>query len=319
MHWAFSSGEVDSDEADAVAHHAALGTGPDRRQRVGLVVVGGEVLSWEQVAVLRRLNKTIRIVNEYGPTEATVGCVAGEVSVRGEGQPLIGRPIENTRAWVVEKDEELAPVGVWGELFVGGSGVARGYLGRDDLTAERFGRPDFASGDRCYRTGDRVRWVPGGELEYGGRWDDQVKVRGHRVEPGEIEFHLRKLPGVDQARAIVRDGELVAYVVGETSGVREQLRAVLPEALVPEHIVRIAALPLNASGKLDRDALPPPGLDAAPPSDAARDEPERVVLSVFEQVLGRRPGREENFFDAGGHSLKAVQVANRLSRDLASA
>ncbi len=315
VHWAFTSGEVDS--VKLTPSHITLLSGLGLTQtHVGLAVVGGEALSWEQVAVLRRLNKTIRIVNEYGPTEATVGCVAAEVGGRGHGQPLIGRPIENTRTWVVEKDGELAPVGVWGELFVGGAGVARGYLGRDDLTAERFVRPGFASGDRCYRTGDRVRWAPGGELEYGGRWDDQVKRRGHRVEPGEIEFHLRALPGVDQARVIVRDGELVAYVVGETSGARERLRAVLPDVMVPDHIVSIPALPLNASGKLDRNALPPPGLDAAPPSDAARDEPERVVLSVFEQVLGRRLGREENFFDAGGHSLKAVQAANRLGRNL---
>jgi amino acid adenylation domain-containing protein len=299
------------------------------------LVVGGEALPAELAAYWRRVAPGTEIVNEYGPTETVVGCSVHRVagSGAGGGSVPIGRPIGGTRVYVLGGAMEPVPVGVPGELYVGGAGVARGYLGRPDLTAERFvpdpfGRDD-AAGGRLYRTGDRARWLPTGELDYLGRLDEQVKVRGYRIEPGEIESVLADLPGVREAVVVVRedapgDRRLVAYVVAEEGAVadagdaqaelRSRLRSRLPEYMVPAAFVLLDSLPLSPSGKVDRRALPAPEWGGgARERGAPLTATERAVAAIWEEVLSvPRVGVGDNFFDLGGHSLLLVQVHARL-------
>jgi amino acid adenylation domain-containing protein len=266
-----------------------------------------------------------RLHNLYGPTEAAVDVTAWECRAGTETVP-IGAPIANTRAYVLEPGGGPAPVGVPGELFLGGVQVARGYLGRPALTAERFVPDPFGgAGARLYRTGDRARWRPDGVLEFLGRLDFQVKIRGFRVEPGEVEAALLAHPAVREAVVAARgDGpggpRLVAWVVGadappEPASLRAFLRERLPEHMVPAAFVALEALPLTASGKLDRRALPAPEPDARP--DGAFAAPgsalQEAISAAWREVLGvERVGVEDNFFDLGGHSLLIPRLARLL-------
>jgi len=235
--------------------------------------------------------------------------------------------VANVRTYVLDPWGEPAPVGVPGELHVGGVGVARGYLGRPELTAEKF-VPDAFGGEpgaRLYRTGDRVRWLPTGELEFLGRSDGQVKLRGFRIETGEVESVLCAHPGVRDAVAIVREDEpgerrLVAYLVpaeGEevppAAELRTHLRAHLPEHMVPAAFVPLEAMPLTPNGKLDRRALPVPEGGSEREYVAPRDTAEGQVAEIFAEVLGvERVGVHDDFFDLGGHSLLATRVMARI-------
>jgi amino acid adenylation domain-containing protein len=264
-----------------------------------------------------------RFFNLYGPTEATIWSTTAACAPGG-GRPPIGRPVANTRAYVLDARGEPVPVGVAGELYVGGAGVARGYAGRPELTAERFVPDPFgAAGGRLYRTGDRVRWRTDGMLEYLGRLDEQVKVRGFRIEPGEIEGALRRSEGVADCVVVAREdvpGEkrLVAYVVGEVEAgvLRENLRRELPEHMVPAAFVALERLPLTPNGKLDRKALPAP--DFAPAQErcvAPRTPAEEVLVEIWAEVLGvERVGVTASFFELGGHSLLATRVVSRVRR-----
>ncbi|MEO3861964.1 amino acid adenylation domain-containing protein [Acrocarpospora sp. B8E8] len=280
-----------------------------------LVILGGEqvgadaVLRWR-----RRFGDRVRLVNTYGPTEATVIATAADIGGK-EGNPPIGRPIGETTVRVVDEYGELVPIGVAGELLIGGVGVARGYLGRPGLTAERFiPDADGPPGSRMYRTGDRVCWRRDGQLEFLGRFDDQVKVRGFRIEPGEIESRLAGCPGVRQAVVIARDGDLVAYVAGTAShdDLRRQVVETLPPHLVPTHWVTVDSFPLTVNGKLDRNALPAPAASPGayiPP----RSEAEELVAEIWADVLGLdRVGAGDDFFTLGGHSLLATRVIARI-------
>ncbi|WP_410813372.1 amino acid adenylation domain-containing protein [Micromonospora sp. 067-2] len=242
------------------------------------LVVGGESLRGEQIAGLR---DEVRIYSSYGPTETVVTAVHHEVTelVPAAGPVPIGRPITNTRCYVLDGCLEPVPVGVVGELHIAGAGVARGYLHRPGLTAERFLPDPFtSSGERMYRTGDLVRHREDGTLEYVGRADLQVKVRGMRIDPGEVEAALTARPGITAAAVVARDDDpggarLVAFVVGATDGVREALRATLPEQMVPAAVVALPELPLTANGKIDRSALrarPLPADGPVDPGGAAR-------------------------------------------------
>jgi len=218
-----------------------------------ILLIGGDRL--RQFTQERRF----AVINNYGPTEATVVATSGRVRA---GQVLhIGRPIANASVYLLDAHLRPVPVGVAGELYVGGSGVARGYLNRPDLTAERFLQDPFNAG-RMYRTGDLARWLPDGNIEYLGRNDDQVKVRGVRVELGEIESRLAALDGVGEAVVLVREGRLIAWFTEQQpvdiDTLRAQLQAQLPDALVPVAYVKLQTLPLTANGKLDRKALPAP-------------------------------------------------------------
>jgi amino acid adenylation domain-containing protein len=292
----------------------------------GTFVIGGEALAPSTVDLWRRLAPGVRLVNEYGPTETTVGCVvydcAGELGA-GESVP-IGRPIESARIYILDGALRPVPVGVAGEICIGGAGVARGYLNRAGLTAERF-VADPVSGGRMYRSGDLGRWRPDGRIEYLGRNDFQVKVRGFRIELGEIEARLTKLDGVSAAVVVARDDggdrRLVAYHTGaggiDAETIRAHVRAALPEHMVPAAYVHLPSLPLSPNGKIDRGALPAPEGEAyvtrayAPPEG----EVESALVEIWTDLLKRdRVGRHDNFLDLGGHSLLAVQLIGRVER-----
>jgi amino acid adenylation domain-containing protein len=264
-----------------------------------------------------------RLVNNYGPTENGVVSTSGAVSIDGTGAPTIGRPVAGTRAYVLDARLRPAPLGAPGELYVAGASLARGYHGRADLTAERFIPEPFGAdaGARMYATGDRVRWTEAGELEFLGRTDFQVKVRGFRIEPGEIEAALLADAAVREAVVLaIGEGEgkrLAAYVAGDsvdTDALRMALRARLPEYMVPAAFVVMDRLPLNANGKIDRRALPAPAWDADSAAEAAATPTEGVVASLWAQVLGAdRVGATDDFFALGGHSLLAARAVARLS------
>ena len=268
------------------------------------------------------------IFNEYGPTEATVGCCVYEITgaETEDGSVPIGKPIANTTLYVLDRRLEPVPIGVQGELFIGGIGLARGYLRRAGLTAEQFipNPHSLSPGDRLYRTGDLVRWRPDGNLEFCGRADQQVKMRGYRIELSEIESALNAHPQIKQNVVRARDNEgdiqLVAYFTSEqpelsAPELREYLRNKLPEYMIPARFVRLPALPMTAGGKIDTQALPDPSLSQAesqafvPPDTAL----EAALAEIWAEVLRvERVGMNDDFFELGGHSLLATSLISRL-------
>ncbi|AUY53109.1 hypothetical protein EH183_34120 [Streptomyces sp. CB01881] len=294
----------------------------------GVLVLGGEVSDWELVGRVGGLVPSCRVVNHYGPTETTVGALSFEVggSVGGAGSVPIGSALGSARVYVL--DEWLRPVPVWasGEVFVGGGGVARGYLGRAGLTAERFVADPFGGpGARMYRTGDRARRLADGSLVFLGRVDDQVKVRGFRVEPGEVEGVLRRCAGVREVVVVARaDGagvvRLVAFGVWGAGVGEGELRAhcagLLPEYMVPSVFVGLERLPLTGNGKVDRRALPEVVFGGASAVfEAARGPVEVALAGVWAGVLGvERVGRDDDFFALGGDSILSIQVVARAAR-----
>ena len=293
---------------------------------VRTVNLAGEPLPRSLVDALYALGTVARVWNLYGPSEDTTYSTAALQEPAGERPPGIGRPLAGTRAHVLDRAGRPVPVGVAGELLLGGAGLARGYLGRPELTAERFVPDPLTVGERLYRTGDLVRLLPGGELHFLGRLDHQVKIRGFRIELGEIEALLGRHPAVREAVVLARedrpgDRRLVAYVVfaadsgGVTAGeeLRPFLAERLPEYMVPAVFVALPALPLSPNGKVDRRALPAPEWRAesvfAPPEGAV----EAVLAGMWEEVLGvPRVGRHDGFFRLGGHSLLGMELVSRV-------
>ncbi|WP_406369775.1 amino acid adenylation domain-containing protein [Streptomyces sp. NBC_00647] len=280
------------------------------------IVVAGESLPGALVERWRRLLGDGRVVNEYGPTEATVGTCVFPIEEAHDGVVPIGRPLPNMTMRILDSRQLPLPVGVVGELYVGGAGVARGYTGDAGRTAQRFlPDPYGEAGSRLYRTGDLARWRADGAVEFLGRIDDQVKVRGYRIELGEIRAALTAHPAVSDAAVIVtEDQRLVAYVVGELDGLREAVAGVLPEYMIPSLFVELEKIPLTANGKLDRRALPDPETGAATDAYIApRSETEESIAGIWGQVLGLdKVGVEDNFFDLGGHSIKAIALVGAL-------
>ncbi|HZM75593.1 MAG TPA: condensation domain-containing protein [Candidatus Limnocylindrales bacterium] len=276
-----------------------------------LVILGGEQVDPVAIALWRkRFGDSVRLVNTYGPTEATIIATAAELGSSDEsGRPPIGLPIGGVRLKVLDSRGRVVPPGVAGELWIGGAGVARGYLARAELTAERFV-------DGYYRTGDLVRWRTGEPgLEFLGRLDQQVKIRGIRVEPGEVEVALLTMDGVRQAVVTAFDDALVAYVVGDVSPaeVRTFAASLLPPFLVPSSVVVLDRLPLTRNGKLDVRALPSPVVRPSEEFVPPQTDAEVLVASVWSQVLGVETiGAFDNFFDLGGHSLMATRVIARI-------
>ncbi|MFF2747196.1 amino acid adenylation domain-containing protein [Kitasatospora sp. NPDC058048] len=283
-------------------------------------IVGGEALP---LPLARELRGSLgRLINGYGPTEATIYATCADVPAEPDAV-VIGRPVANTRAYVLDADGLPVPIGIPGELHLGGDGLADGYRGRPELTAERFVGDPFAGG-RMYRTGDLVAWTRDGELEFHGRIDDQVKIRGHRIELGEIEAALLDHPAVAAAAVAVREqaeGEpaLVGYRVPAPGSaplpdadLRDHLLRTLPAIMVPRQFVTLDRLPLTPSGKLDRRALPdPPRARAAGAAEA--DDVTAGVLAIWEEVLGVSGlGPEDDLFDHGGHSLTIIQITARI-------
>ena len=293
----------------------------------GQLMLGGEALPAAPLGEWRQRHPGLALVNHYGPTEATVGCLDYRMSPGDPVPDLVvpaGRPMWNTRVFVLDGSLGLVPPGVAGELYVAGAGLARGYLGLPGLTAERFVACPFgAPGERMYRTGDLARWNQSGQVEYLGRSDDQVKIRGFRIELGEVEAVLAGLEGVAQAAVTVRedqpgDRRLAGYVVAakgavlDPAGLREACGRVLPGYMVPAAVVVLDQLPLNANLKLDRRALPAPEY-AAGGGRAPATPGEQALCEVFAQVLGLDlVGVEDSFFDLGGHSLLATRLVSRI-------
>ncbi|HEU0051826.1 MAG TPA: amino acid adenylation domain-containing protein, partial [Longimicrobium sp.] len=298
--------------------------------RVERVLCGGEALSGALLERVRERLPRAAVHNLYGPSEAAtalvaLGCGAGEA----RAVVPVGRPIDNTRVYLLDGGGKPVPVGVAGELYVGGAGVARGYLGDPRRTAERFVPDPFGGepGGRLYRTGDLGRRLGDGAVEYLGRTDLQVKVRGFRVEPGEVEACLAAHPGVREAvvdaRGDAGETRLVAWYVGDEDvdarALRARLSGLLPDYMVPAEYVRLEALPRTPSGKLDRGALPDPDGDAFAARDHAppQGETEEAVARIWAEVLHlERVGRWDHFFELGGHSLRAVRVVSRVRRAL---
>lgn len=298
------------------------------------LVLGGEALSGQLVDRLRQRSTSCRIINHYGPTETTVGCLTFDVDEMLEHSATvpIGRPIANTRAYVTDTFGRLVPFGVSGELCIGGAGVARGYLNQAEQTSERF-IPDMFSGQagaRLYRTGDVVRRLRNGAIEFLGRVDSQVKIRGHRVELGEIEVALRQHPDVREVVVVAVSDErehkrLVAYLVpsrkpGPTvSELQAFLKSKLPASMWPSLFVLLEELPLTPNGKIDRRALPAPDAARVAPDsrtlDAPRSDVERTLAEIWQQVLGiAELGINDNFFELGGDSIISIQIIARANQ-----
>ena len=305
------------------------------------LVFGGEALSRELVERVRSLRPECRIYNHYGPTECTVGALSEEApqggEMAGKGTVALGRPMGNMRVYVLDRQGKETPVGVVGEICIGGAGVTRGYLNRAELTGERFVSDPFAGdgNDRMYKTGDLGRWLADGTIEFLGRNDFQVKVRGYRIELGEIEACLAEHEWVREAVVIARedtvgDRRLVAYYTGaeangrgkegiESEQLRLHLSARLPEYMVPVAYVRLESLPLTPNGKLDRKALPAPEGDAygARSYEEPIGETETALAEIWAELLKiERVGRNDNFFELGGHSLLVVRVISRIRKVL---
>ncbi|HEU4962803.1 MAG TPA: amino acid adenylation domain-containing protein, partial [Bacilli bacterium] len=290
----------------------------------------GETLTTRQVQRFHQIIHPVnaaRIYNMYGPTETTVEVTAYPVPVDFSGEVLpIGRPIYNSRLYVLDAQGNLQPIGVPGELVISGANVARGYLNRPDLTAEKFLDDPFAPGERMYRSGDLARWLPDGNLDYQGRMDFQVKVRGYRIELGEIEAQLLLVDGVKEAVVLTRadaqgDRDLVAYLVTEskteltTARLRDALTQVLPEYMIPSYFLFLERMPVTSNGKVDRKALPEPATDVMRSTEyvAPRTETEAELAAIWSAVLDvEQVGVRDNFFELGGHSLKASSLVARI-------
>ncbi|MFE6699279.1 amino acid adenylation domain-containing protein [Streptomyces sp. NPDC057718] len=303
---------------------AGAGLVKDGRSSLLALGVGGEAVPSPLWRELRELSATSGF-NLYGPTECTVDALAAKVS---DGQrPLVGRPTANTSAYILDGSLRPVPAGVIGELYLAGAGLARGYLDRASLTAERFVADPFGPpGTRMYRTGDLVRWMPDGQIDYLGRTDDQVKIRGFRIELGEITAALASNPSVLQAAVDVREDEtrgkhIVGYVVPATGAdfdpvaLREQLTTMLPDYMVPSAFVEMTALPLTDHGKLDRRALPAPPAVKARAGRGPRNLTEAMICGIFSDLLDvPQTGPDDDFFALGGHSLLLVRLRDRLEQ-----
>jgi amino acid adenylation domain-containing protein len=307
----------------------ADGQAATRCGQVVRVMCSGEALPAALVAEFYRRLPQAELHNLYGPTEAAVDVTAWHCSREADRVSVpIGRPIANTRIYLLDEHGQPVPLGAVGELYIGGVQVARGYLNRPELTAERFLSDPFAPGGRMYRTGDVARYLANGDIEYLGRNDQQVKIRGFRIECGEIEAVLAAHPAVREAvvdaRAVGDDKRLVAWVVPAAGvaeetlagALRQHVSAALPDYMVPSAWVVVAALPLSPNGKLDRRALPEPqGAQSQAAYEAPQGEHETLLAAIWRELLNvEQVGRHDNFFELGGHSLLAVRLTNRLQQ-----
>ena len=321
----------------APSHLAALQASPQFDQILPRrwLIIGGEASRRDWLENLQAMAPQCAFFNHYGPTEATVGVLTYRLPTDrgGHGSALVplGRPLANTQVYVLDRHLQPVPVGVAGELHIGGHCLARGYLNHPELSAEKFIADPFGNepGARLYKTGDLGRYLPDGNIEFLGRSDDQVKIRGFRVEPGESEAALAAHPGVRQTVVLVREDEpdekrLVAYVVPQheaapsPSDLRAYLKGKLPDYMVPSAFVFIDSIPLSPHGKVDRQALPEPdrnSTDLAEDYVGPRNAVEDIIAAAWSEILRVKPiGVYDNFFDLGGHSLKATQVISRLRK-----
>src|SRR5689334_9607662 len=311
------------------AHLEVLGQLIDPEHAAGqtrALIIGGEALRGEQLAFWQTHAPTTRLINEYGPTETVVGCCVYEVPV-GElssGPVPIGRPIANTQLYILDQYFHPVSVGVTGELYIGGAGVARGYLDRPELTAERFVPNIFGTGTRLYKTGDLARYLPDGNIEFLNRNDQQVKIRGHRIELREVEMRLNQHPQLRESLVLAKESKngekrLVAYMISKPGAapavgeLRTFMAESLPEYMIPSAYVFLEAFPLTPNGKVDHQALIVPESHGSGSGNASATPIEEVVIGIWSVVLGvDQIGVHDNFLELGGHSLLATQVVSRI-------
>ncbi|OLQ49029.1 non-ribosomal peptide synthetase [Bacillus licheniformis] len=306
-------------QATPTLWHALVTNEPEKLRGLR-VLVGGEALPSGLLQALHELH--CPVTNLYGPTETTIWSAAAFLEGGLKGVPPIGKPIWNTQVYVLDNGLQPVPPGVVGELYIAGTGLARGYFRRPDLTAERFvADPYGPPGTRMYRTGDQARWRADGSLDYIGRADHQIKIRGFRIELGEIDAVLAKHPDIEQAAVVVRedqpgDKRLVAYIVTASVDIAELRRYVgagLPDYMVPAAFVEMDKLPLTPNGKLDRKALPAPDFSTSVSERGPRTPQEEILCDLFAEVLGlARVGIDDSFFELGGHSLLAARLMSRI-------
>ncbi|UFH41822.1 non-ribosomal peptide synthase/polyketide synthase [Flavobacterium cupriresistens] len=292
------------------------------------LVVGGDVVLFNYTNKLKELYPQLHIVNGYGPTENTTFSTTYSIDEVTHRNIPIGKPIRNSQAYILDSKLNLLPIGVIGELCVGGSGLAKGYLNQEELTQEKFIANPFIEGDRIYKTGDLARWLPDGNIEYVGRKDDQIKIRGYRIELGEIETALSSVSGIIQCCVLAREDEggnkrLIGYVVSEgklnTTDLQERLRVSLPEYMVPMFWVELDQLPLTSNGKLDKKALPDPDSSELSGKEfvAPGTDTEKQLAIIWQQLLGiEKIGIHDNFFELGGHSLLATRLVSMIRKEL---
>lgn len=292
-------------------------------------IVGGEEMTPEHVNILKNIRADIKIYNEYGPTEATVGCVVKELD--GAGPVLIGKPIANTVIYILDDQQMLCPAGVTGEIYIGGRSVANGYLNREKLTKERFIADPIRTNGKLYKTGDLGKWLPDGNLAFIGRKDEQLKVQGYRIESGEVEAALQQCDGILAATVLARPDEsgmkeLVAWLVTENMPdvphIREQLSNIIPAYMIPTKFYKLDKLPLTPNGKVDRKRLLTD--EGVQIKTTLRYEPpandvEEKLLMICREILGNdQIGVKDNFFDAGGNSIKLIRMVTQINRRFGS-
>lgn len=301
------------------------GIEPGKLRTLKKLITGGSAIT---KTMANQWKDSVEYMNAYGPTEYSV--ITSAWKYREEemcyGSVPIGRPVDNTRIYILDKNGNLLPVGAAGELCVAGDGIARGYLNRPELTAEKFTADPFMAGNRMYHTGDLARWLPDGNIEYLGRIDDQVKIRGFRIELGEIEARMLQCPSVREAVVLAcedsrGDKYLVSYYTGEeleAAKLREQMAEALPDYMVPSYFVQLDAMPVTANGKIDKKALPEPekGGNGETGYIGPRNDTDAKIQKVWQEVLGiGQIGIDDNFFMLGGNSIKAIQTVSRLAME----
>jgi acyl-CoA synthetase (AMP-forming)/AMP-acid ligase II/acyl carrier protein len=290
------------------------------------ILTGGEALPDNLKNELVSLGKG-KAWNLYGPTEATIWATACELTA--SSPVTIGKPIGNTQAYILDSHRKMVPLGVTGELYLGGIQLARGYLGKKELTQASFVDDPFMPGERLYRTGDFARWLSNGQIEFLGRADEQVKIKGHRIELGEVEYALLKVDNVDAACVkVTEDAEgrksLVAYIVSgvqkSSTSLRRDLMERIPEYMVPAYFVQLEKMPLTANGKVDKKALPVTGIDNLRSETeyvAPRNEVEERLVQIWKEVFktDKAIGITDNYFELGGDSMIAIRMLAKISKE----
>ncbi|SEC23103.1 amino acid adenylation domain-containing protein [Tenacibaculum sp. MAR_2009_124] len=289
-----------------------------------LLCIGGESLTTSLVSEIQSLLPNVQINNHYGPTEITIDAIVA-TDIKEFTNNNIGSPMPNVESYIVDSYDGLVPLGVFGELYIGGNGVTKGYINRETLTAEKFINSPFKQGETLYKTGDLARWLPNGTIEYKGRKDNQVKVRGYRIELGEVEKSISALESVNQCCVLVKEdpsgNSLVAYVVTEGEFDKEllqaQLKEILPEYMIPMLWIELEEMPLTTNGKIDKKSLPEidESLLLRRKYVAPRNETEEELVTIWQELLGLdKVGIYDNFFELGGHSLLVVQLISRIQK-----